>query len=179
MCDEVRVQAKTAKIIQTRRQVKIVIRNTSFLVWTQKNGEQLRKCNLWWAGVTVSGLRQKKKKQACALEAYSFLKKKINWRMITLQYHGGFCHISTWISHVCSPSWNARPTPSPSHPSGSSQRTSPEHPVLCIEPGLAICFTYGNIHVSMLCSQIIPPSPSPTEPKSLFLTSVSLLLSCI
>ena len=46
MCDEVRVQAKTAKIIQTRRQVKIVIRNTSFLVWTQKNGEQLRKCNL-------------------------------------------------------------------------------------------------------------------------------------
>ena len=46
ICDEVRVQAKTAKIIQTRRQVKIIIRNTSFLVWTQKNGEQLRKCNL-------------------------------------------------------------------------------------------------------------------------------------
>lgn len=46
MCDEVRVQAKTAKIIQTRSKVKIVIRNTSFLVWTQKSGEQLRKCNL-------------------------------------------------------------------------------------------------------------------------------------
>ena len=28
-------------------------------------------------------------------------------------------------------------------------------------------------------SQIIPPSPSPTEPKRLFYTSVSLLLSCI
>ena len=28
-------------------------------------------------------------------------------------------------------------------------------------------------------SQIIPPSPSPTESKRLFYTSVSLLLSCI
>ena len=55
----------------------------------------------------------------------------------------------------------------------------PEHPVSCIEPGLAICFTYDNIHVSMLFSQIIPPSPSPTESKSLFYTSVSLLLSHI
>ena len=31
----------------------------------------------------------------------------------------------------------------------------------------------------MLFSQIIPPSPSPTESKSLFFTSMSLLLSCI
>ena len=37
----------------------------------------------------------------------------------------------------------------------------------------------GNIHVSMLFSQIIPPSSSPTESKSLLFTSVSLLLSCI
>ena len=52
-------------------------------------------------------------------------------------------------------------------------------PVSCIELGLVICFTYGNIPVSMLFSQIIPPSPSPTESKSLFFTSVSLLLSCM
>ena len=33
---------------------------------------------------------------------YSFLKKSIidfNWRLITLQYCTGFCHMLTWISH--------------------------------------------------------------------------------
>ena len=52
-----------------------------------------------------------------------------------------------------------------SHPSGLSQCTGFEYPVLCIKLGLVICFTYGNIHVSMLFTQIIPPSPSPTESK--------------
>ena len=76
-----------------------------------------------------------------------------------------------WV-YMCPPSWTPLPPPSPSHPSGSSQCTSPEHPVSCIEPGLAICFIYDNRHVSMLFSQIIPPLPSPTESKSLFFTSV-------
>ena len=69
--------------------------------------------------------------------------------------------------------------PSPSHPSGSSQCTSPERPVSCIEHGLVIYFTYGNIHVSMLFSQIIPLLPSPRESKSLFFIAVSILLSRI
>ena len=81
--------------------------------------------------------------------------------------------------HTCSPSWTLLPPPSPYHPSGSSQCTSPKHPVSCIEPGLATRFIYDIIHVSMSFSQIIPPSPSPTESKRLFYTSVSLLLSCI
>ena len=67
----------------------------------------------------------------------------------------------------------------PSHPSGSSQCISPEYPVSCIEPGLVIRFIYDIVHVSMPFSQIIPPSPSSTESKSPFYTSVSLLLSRI
>ena len=100
-----------------------------------------------------------------------------NWRLITLQYCGGFAihwYDSTTGVHVF-PILNPLPPPSPSHPSGSSQCTSPEHPVSCIEPGLVICFTYDNIHVSMTFSQIIPPLPSPTEFKRLFYTSLSLL----
>ena len=51
--------------------------------------------------------------------------------------------------------------------------------VSCIRPELVICFTLDNIHVSMLFSWNIPLSPSPTESKSLFYTSVSLFLFCI
>ena len=61
-----------------------------------------------------------------------------------------------WM-YMCSPSWPFLLPPSPSHPSGSSQCTAPEHPV--IEPGLMMYFTYGNIHDSVLFSHIIPPSP--------------------
>ena len=67
--------------------------------------------------------------------------------------------------YMYSPPWTPLPPPSPSHPSGSSQCTSPEHPVSCIEPGLVFHFTYDNLHVSMPFSHIIPPSPSPTESK--------------
>ena len=81
--------------------------------------------------------------------------------------------------YMCSPSWTPLSPPSPSHPSGSSQCTSSKHPVSCIEPGLVFHFTYDIIHVSMPFSQIIPPSPSPTESRRLFYTSVSLLLSHI
>ena len=76
----------------------------------------------------------------------------ISWRLITLQYCSGFCHTLTWISHgvTCIP----HPDP-PSHlalhpiPLGL-----PVHKaralVSCIQPGLVICFTLDNIHVSML-----------------------------
>ena len=83
-----------------------------------------------------------------------------------------------WV-YTCSPVWIPLPTPSLYHPSGSSQCTSPKHPVSFIKPGLVICFIYDIIHVSMPFSKIIPPSPSPTKSKRLFYTSVSLLLSCI
>ena len=89
-----------------------------------------------------------------------------------------FCHTSAWLHHECTCVPNPEPPsqpPSRHHPSGSSQCTSPKHPVSCIEPGLAIRFLY-DIRVSMPFSRIIPPSPSPTESKRLFYTSVSLLV---
>ena len=62
-----------------------------------------------------------------------------------------------WVC-ICSPSWTSLPVPFlrviPVH-----QPWAP-HPVSCIEPGLAICFTYDNIHVSMLFSQIKAPDKS-------------------
>ena len=69
-------------------------------------------------------------------------------------------------THV--PILNPLPPPSPYHPSGSSQCTSPKHPVSCIQPRLAIHFLYDIIHFSMPFSQNIPPSTSPIESKIMF-----------
>ena len=115
---------------------------------------------------------------------FLILKKFIyfNWRLITsiLSWFVPYIDMNQPWVYMCSPSWAPLPPPSPSRPYGSSQCTSPEHPVSCIKPGLVICFTYNdNIHVSVLFSQLIPPSPSPTESKRLFYSSVSLLLSHI
>ena len=100
---------------------------------------------------------------------------------LTLQYCIGFAiyqYESATGIHVF-PILNLLPLPSPYHPSGSSQCTNPKHPVLCIKSGRVTRFIYDIIHISMPFSQIISPSPSPTESKRLFYTSVSLLLSRI
>ena len=113
---------------------------------------------------------------------YSFFKNYFLFLLnFTLQYCIGFAihqHESTMDVHVF-PILNPLPPPSPYHLSGSSQCTSPKHPVSCIEPRLVICFLHDIIHVSMPFSQIIPHSPSPSEFKSPLCTSVSFLLSCI
>ena len=102
----------------------------------------------------------------------------ISWRPVTLQYCSGFCHALTWISHgfTCIP----HPDP-PSHlplyliplglPSAPGPRTCLMHSTSRVN--------LDNMHVSMLFSRNIPPSPSPTESKSLFCTSGSLFLFCI
>ena len=38
---------------------------------------------------------------------------------------------------------------------------------------LAICFTYGNVYISVLLSQFIPPSPSPAVAISVILITKS------
>ena len=92
-----------------------------------------------------------------------------------------FCHTLKWNSHgfTCVP----HPDP-PSHlPLHLLPLGLPSAPDLSacfmIQPGLVICFTLDNIHVSMLFSWNIPPLPSPTESKRLFYKSVSLFLFCI
>ena len=91
-----------------------------------------------------------------------------------------FCHTSTWIHHWCTRVPHPElplPPPRQYHPSGSSQCTSPEHPVSCIEPGLGIHFTCDNIHVSIPFSQIIPPLPSPRVQKTVLYICVSFAVS--
>ena len=80
--------------------------------------------------------------------------------------------------YISSHSWTPLPPPSPYHPSGLSQCTSPKHPVSCIKPRLAIHILHDIRHVWMPFSQSSHPL-SPTESKSLFFTSASLLLSHI
>ena len=55
--------------------------------------------------------------------------------------------------YTCSPSWTLLPPPSPCHPSGSSQCTSPKHPVSCIKPGLAtytVCLYISSVPIVSL-----------------------------
>ena len=94
-----------------------------------------------------------------------------------------FCHTLTWIHHGCT--CNPKHDP-PSHfpphniPLGHPRAPAPR----MLYPASDIDWWFDSymntwIHVSMPFSQIIPPSPSPSESKSLLYTSVSPLLSCI
>ena len=104
---------------------------------------------------------------------FSFLKVSFklvyfNWRISTLQYCDGFYHNpSTWIGHryTCVLLLKLLPSSLPLYLSWLSQSTGFGYPASCIELTLVICFKYGNVHVTVLVSQIIPPSHSPTESK--------------
>ena len=123
----------------------------------------------------------KKNNFFCTFKIFSFIFQFIyfNWKLITmLQFLPHSDMNQPWM-YLC-PSFR---TPSPfSLPIPSLrvvQCTGFECPVSCMKRGLVIYFTHDNIDISMLFSQIIPPSPSPTESKSLLFISVSLLLSHI
>ena len=92
-----------------------------------------------------------------------------------------FCHTSTWICH----GWTTVPNPElpsnfPPHTIPLGHPSAPAPSILYPASNLDWRFvSYMILYVSMPFSQIIPPSPSPSESKSLFYTSVSLLLSHI
>ena len=70
-----------------------------------------------------------------------------------------------WV-YTCSPSWTPLPPPSPYHPSGSSQYTSPKHPVSCIEPGLVTHLIYIILYIFQCHSPKSSHSlPLPQSPK--------------
>ena len=86
----------------------------------------------------------------------------ISWRLITLQYCSGFCHMLTWISHgvTCVPH-RYPPSRLPPHPIPLGLPSAPALSTRLMHPtGLVICFTLDSILVSMLFSQNTPPSPS-------------------
>ena len=89
----------------------------------------------------------------------------LNLRIIILQHCVDFWHASTWINHryihISPSSWTSIPPPTPSHPSRASQSTGFELPTSYSKFPLDICFTYGNVYVSVLVFQLVPPSPSP------------------
>ena len=110
-----------------------------------------------------------------------------NWRLIILQYCGGFAihshesAMGVYVSHMLILPPTSLPIP--------SLRVIPVHqpwaPCLMHRTWtgdlfhmLIYMFQCYSLKL-MLFSQIIPPSPSPTESTSLFFTSVSLLLSRI
>ena len=100
-----------------------------------------------------------------------------NWRLITLQYCIGFAihqHESATGVHPEPPSILPPHTIPLGHPSAPAP--SNQYPALNLDWRFISCMI---LHVSMPFSQIIPPSPSPTESKRPFYTSVSLLLSRI
>ena len=112
--------------------------------------------------------------------ARSYFKKifiYFNWRLITLQYCGSFCHKLTWISHGCTcvPLFQiSLPPPSPSHPSRLSQCTGFERPVSHIELGLVIYFTYGNMCFNAILSNHLTLAFFHRVQNSVFYICVSL-----
>ena len=71
--------------------------------------------------------------------------------------------------------------PSTPHPSPLLEVVT-EHrvelPVLCSSSPLALCFTYGGVDVSVLLSQVVPPSPPLPVSTNPLSTSASLSLCC-
>ena len=112
---------------------------------------------------------------------YLFLFIYFNWRLITLQYSGGFCHTLTWISHGCT--CVPRPEP-PSHlpPQPIPQGCSSALALSTLSDASNLdwwSLSHMVIYMFQCYSLKSPTQAFSTESKRLFYISVSLLLSCI
>ena len=87
-------------------------------------------------------------------------------------------HESVRGKHMSAPSCTSVLPPIPSHPC-MFHRHQAKLPALCNNFPLAIHFTHGNVCISILLSQFILTSPSPTVSISLLCMSRSLLLPSI
>ena len=85
-------------------------------------------------------------------------------------------HESAIGIHVSRPSCSTFPPPFLSHLSRLSQSTGFGFPASHSKLPLAICFTYGNVYISLLSCPIIPPSSSPPVSKIIFFILFLLFL---
>ena len=103
----------------------------------------------------------------------NFFKNFFNWEIIALQYRVGFSHMSTWISHIYACMYvcmyvciyaHIGPLPLetashlPPHPTSLGCHIALGWVPCSTQQTPTIYFTYGNIHVSMLLSQLGFPS---------------------
>ena len=92
------------------------------------------------------------------------------WRIIALQHCVGFCHTkcqSVKTRHMSPPSWISLPSPTPSYRSRLSEHLL-ELPVLYINFPLALCYTYGNVYVSMAGRFLTTGPPGKSQRPCLF-----------
>ena len=87
-------------------------------------------------------------------------------------------HESAVSIHMSPPSRKSLLSPTPSHASKLSQTIGFELPASYGKFALAIYFANGDVYVSMLLSQFVPPSPFPTVSRSLLSMPMSPLLLC-
>ena len=104
-----------------------------------------------------------------------------NWRLITLKHCGGFCHTFTWIIHGCT--CVPHPEPSSHLPPNTIPPDHPGTPTLStLSHASNLDWWYIShmiIYIFQCCSLKSSHPCLLPESKSLFFTSVSLLLSCI
>ena len=127
--------------------------------------------------MTLESTKRKYLLQKVAIYLF-FLINYFSWRLITLQYCGGFCHTLTWISHGCTC------VPHPEPPSYLPPHLIPQcHPSL---PALSSLFHALNLdwwsvsHMIIYMFQCHSPKPShpcplPQSPKD---CSIHLCLFC-